>query len=63
VLLQTLAISLLNPQVYLDTVLLIVAVGAQQPAGLRLPFELGGAAAGAVWFVPLGCAARWLPPM
>jgi L-lysine exporter family protein LysE/ArgO len=63
VLLQTLAISLLNPQVYLDTVLLIVAVGAQRPAGLRLPFELGGAAAGAVWFVPLGCAARWLTLM
>jgi L-lysine exporter family protein LysE/ArgO len=63
VLLQTLAISLLNPHVYLDTVLLMGAVGAQQPAGLRLPFVLGGAAASAVWFVLLGYAARWLTPM
>ncbi len=42
ILAQTLAITLLNPHVYLDTVLLVGAVGAQQPAALR-PHFLAGA--------------------
>ena len=41
-LLQTLAVSLLNPHVYLDTVLLVGSVGAQQPLALR-PAVLAGA--------------------
>jgi L-lysine exporter family protein LysE/ArgO len=62
-LLQTLALSLLNPHVYLDTVLLVGAVGAQQVASLRPAFLLGAASASALWFTGLGYGARWLTPL
>ena len=62
-LLQTLALSLLNPHVYLDTVLLVGAVGAQQAAPWRPAFLLGAATASVVWFVGLGYGARWLAPV
>jgi L-lysine exporter family protein LysE/ArgO len=58
---QTAAFTLLNPHVYLDTVLLVGSIGAQQgPA--RGWFVLGAALASAVWFVSLGYGARWLAP-
>jgi L-lysine exporter family protein LysE/ArgO len=58
---QTSAFTLLNPHVYLDTVLLVGSIGAQQgPA--RGWFVLGAALASAVWFVSLGYGARWLAP-
>lgn len=63
VLLQTLAITLLNPHVYLDTVLLVGAVGAQQPAPLRPLFLLGAGLASCVWFSALGYGARLLAPV
>lgn len=62
-LLQTLALSLLNPHVYLDTVLLVGAVGAQQAASLRPAFLLGAASASVLWFTGLGYGARWLTPL
>lgn len=62
-LLQTLALSLLNPHVYLDTVLLVGAVGAQQPADLRPAFLFGAASASVLWFSGLGFGARWLTPL
>jgi L-lysine exporter family protein LysE/ArgO len=62
-LLQTLALSVLNPHVYLDTVLLVGAVGAQQTTSLRPAFLLGAATASAVWFTSLGYGARWLSPL
>ena len=60
---QTLAISLLNPHVYLDTVLLVGAVGAQQVAAARWPFWAGATAASLVWFLGLGYGARLLAPL
>lgn len=63
VLTQTLAITLLNPHVYLDTVLLVGAVGAQQPAALRPLFLLGAGLASCVWFSALGYGARLLAPV
>lgn len=57
------AFSLLNPHVYLDTVVLLGSIGAQQPAGLRLWFGLGAAAASFAWFFALGYGARWLAPL
>ncbi len=63
VLLQAAAFTYLNPHVYLDTVLLVGSVGAQQAADLRPWFVLGGAAASALWFVGLGYGARWLAPL
>jgi L-lysine exporter family protein LysE/ArgO len=63
VLLQTLAVSLLNPHVYLDTVLLIGSVGVQQPAPLRPAFLAGVWTASAGWFASLGFGSRLLAPI
>ena len=62
VLLQTLAISLLNPHVYLDTVVLVGAVGARQPEALRGLFLAGAGLGSALWFTALGFGARLLTP-
>ena len=62
-LLQTLAVSLLNPHVYLDTVLLVGSVGAQQPSGLRPAFLAGACTASLGWFASLGFGARMLAPV
>lgn len=63
VLLQTLAVSLLNPHVYLDTVLLIGSVGVQQPAPLRPAFLAGVWTASIGWFASLGFGSRLLAPI
>jgi len=63
VLLQTLAVSLLNPHVYLDTVLLIGSVGVQQPAALRPAFLAGVWTASFGWFTSLGFGSRLLAPV
>ena len=60
---QALSISLLNPHVYLDTVVLVGSVGAQQTEGNRLLFWLGAASASALWFSGLGFGARILTPL
>ncbi|TBU72598.1 LysE/ArgO family amino acid transporter [Phytopseudomonas daroniae] len=60
VLLATLAVTLLNPHVYLDTVLLIGSLGAQQ----RVPeaYAAGAASASLIWFMCLALGAAWLAP-
>lgn len=63
VLLQTLAVSLLNPHVYLDTVLLIGSVGVQQPPALRPAFLAGVWTASLGWFTSLGFGSRLLAPV
>lgn len=60
---QAAAFTLLNPHVYLDTVLLVGSIGAQQPAALRGWFIAGASAASLCWFVLLGYGARWLAPV
>lgn len=60
-LLTCLALTYLNPHVYLDTVLLLGSV-AQQHAS-RWAFGLGAAAASLTWFVALGAGARRLAPL
>jgi len=62
VLAQAAAFTLLNPHVYLDTVLLVGSIGAQQPAALRGWFVAGASAASLCWFGLLGYGARWLAP-
>ena len=57
------AFTLLNPHVYLDTVLLVGAVGAAQPPGARLSFVAGAGLASAAWFAGLGYGARFLAPV
>ena len=59
---QAAAFTLLNPHVYLDTVLLVGSMGAQQPAALRGWFVAGASAASLLWFGLLGFGARWLAP-
>jgi L-lysine exporter family protein LysE/ArgO len=59
---QAAAFTLLNPHVYLDTVLLVGSIGAQQPAALRPWFVAGASFASLFWFGILGFGARWLAP-
>jgi L-lysine exporter family protein LysE/ArgO len=59
---QAAAFTLLNPHVYLDTVLLVGSIGAQQPAALQGWFVAGASTASLGWFVLLGFGARWLAP-
>lgn len=58
----TLAVTLLNPHVYLDTVVLVGAVGAAWPSGGQLAFVAGAGVASAMWFVLLGFGAQALAP-
>ena len=60
---QAAAFTLLNPPVYLDTVLLVGSIGAQQPAGLQGWFVAGASIASLSWFTALGFGARWLAPL
>ncbi|WP_206244541.1 LysE/ArgO family amino acid transporter [Novosphingobium terrae] len=59
----TAAFTFLNPHVYLDTVLLMGAAGASQPALLRPIFVAGAATASFTWFISLGYGARLLKPV
>ncbi len=59
---QAAAFTLLNPHVYLDTVLLVGSIGAQQPVALRGWFVAGASSASLFWFGLLGFGARWLAP-
>ncbi|MDE2370423.1 MAG: LysE family transporter [Burkholderiales bacterium] len=59
---QAAAFTLLNPHVYLDTVVLVGSVGARQPAALRGWFVVGASMASLGWFCALGFGARRLAP-
>ncbi|MGF6596770.1 L-lysine exporter family protein LysE/ArgO [Paraburkholderia sp. GAS448] len=63
VVLMTLALTWLNPHVYLDTFLLIGTAGARELPSGRVAFALGAMAVSAVWFVLLGYGARVLAPL
>lgn len=55
--------TLLNPHVYLDTVLLMGSVGAALAAEQRPGFLLGASLASTSWFLALGYGARLLAPL
>ena len=57
------AFTYLNPHVYLDTVLLMGAVGGGLPGAARPLFVAGAATASALWFTGLGFGARLLHPV
>jgi len=61
VLFTTLAVTLLNPQVYLDTLLLIPAVGAQQEEPTS--FVAGASSASILWFGGLAWSGSALAPV
>ncbi|MEJ5128389.1 LysE family transporter [Comamonas sp. MYb21] len=53
-------ITLFNPHVYLDTVVLVGSIGARQDGSLKWIFVLGAACASLAWFVMLASAGRRL---
>lgn len=60
---QAAGFTLLNPHVYLDTVLLMGSIGTRQPPDVRGWFVGGAACASGVWFTMLGFGARLLAPI
>ncbi|KND58952.1 Transporter, LysE family [Candidatus Paraburkholderia schumanniana] len=57
-----LALSLLNPHVYLDTVVLLGGIGAQRGWPGNAWFAAGAMCSSVVWFTALGHGARLLEP-
>ncbi|MCY1689754.1 LysE/ArgO family amino acid transporter [Exiguobacterium sp. SL14] len=61
--LLTLAITLLNPHVYLDTVVIIGGIAGTLTFDQKVNFLIGALIASFVWFFGLGYGARWLIPV
>jgi len=59
----TYAITLLNPHVYLDTLVLIGSIGGQYPGPQQNWFILGATLASGVWFFTLSIGAKQLGPV
>lgn len=59
----TAAFTFLNPHVYIDTVLLMGAVGTSLPPDERPLFMTGAAMASLTWFSTLGFGARLIAPL
>ncbi len=60
---MTLAFGLLNPHVYLDTVILLGGIAAQYELETRKFFVLGAVLASFGWFFALGYGARTISPL
>ena len=58
----TTALSLLNPHVYLDTVVLLGSIGGQLPDNQPIWFALGASVASALWFLTLVVGGKALAP-
>jgi len=63
VILTTLAVSLLNPHVYLDTVVLMGSISGKFAGSERLVFALGASTASIIWFYSLAVAGQLLAPV
>ncbi len=63
IILTTLAFGLLNPHVYVDTVILLGGIAAQYELDSRLYFVTGAVTASFVWFFALGYGARAIGPI
>ncbi len=61
--LLTLAITLLNPHVYLDTVVIVGGIAGTLSPVAKVLFLCGAVAASALWFFALGFGARLLLPL
>jgi L-lysine exporter family protein LysE/ArgO len=57
-----LALSLLNPHVYLDTVILLGSIASQQPAHEQIYFAVGAMSASFAWFFAITFGAQLLAP-
>ena len=60
---MALTFSLLNPHVYLDTVVLIGSIGSQFEKAERICFAKGAIFASFLWFFGVGYSARALAPL
>jgi len=58
-----LALSLLNPHVYLDTVILLGSIASQQPSHEQMYFAAGAISASFLWFFSITFGARLLAPL
>ena len=58
-----LAFTYLNPHCWLDTVVLVGSISAQQPGEQRWVFGAGAASSSLVWFFSLGYGAQLLIPL
>lgn len=58
-----LMLSILNPHVYLDTVILLGGIGAREASPGNTWFAAGAMTASVLWFSTLGYGARWLAPL
>lgn len=56
------AFTLLNPHVYLDTVVLVGSIANARPQGEQIPFASGASVASLTWFFALGYGAKALGP-
>ena len=57
------ALTLLNPHVYLDTVVLLGGIAGRFPSDERVFFAGGAVTASVTWFLALGYGARLLAPV
>ncbi|ELC0660078.1 amino acid transporter [Vibrio fluvialis] len=62
VILGTLAVTVLNPHLYLDTVVILGSIGGQFEGNDRLSFAVGTIMASFVWFYSLSIGAAKLAP-
>ena len=62
-LLGTLAVTLLNPHVYIDTVVVVGGIAVTFSLPQKIVFLLGALAASFVWFFSLGYGARIFTPL
>ncbi|MDC0336526.1 LysE family transporter, partial [Pseudodesulfovibrio sp.] len=57
------AVTLLNPHVYLDTVVLMGSVSGQFPEAERYIFGMGAVVASTLWFMSLSLGGQLLAPV
>lgn len=62
ILAMVLAVTWLNPHVYIDTVVILGSVGGQMAEEPKRWFALGTASASIIWFFGLALMAAWLAP-
>lgn len=63
VILSTLAVTLLNPHVYLDTVVIVGGIAGTLTNEQKLSFLIGAVCVSFIWFFGIGYGARLLTPL